>query len=273
MARYYDPVVGLFLSADTVQSNLLGFNPYAYVGENPETLTDPTGHGWWNWIPQFLRSIPPIVYVIAYMVTMNPAGIGAFLLIGSSILIMNAPPARPHVYSGPTPTPAPTPNPQKPSTSSASSPTPAPSTSAGGVGSRCYNDPRCRNLEASERAGGHTIAQHVQITPEAAKKRATDSAGTNKLQFSSMFKNPSTAQWAVEQVLLSGVVPVMSGRYWTFRAVNVGQPIGTIYAPDGTSYETSRVTVLISPLTDTIFTAYPEDPAAQQQWLRNHKWP
>ena len=47
VARYYDPVVGLFLSADTVQSNLLGFNPYAYVGENPETMTDPTEH--WEW--------------------------------------------------------------------------------------------------------------------------------------------------------------------------------------------------------------------------------
>ena len=44
VARYYDPVVGLFLSADTVQSNLKGFDPYAYVSNNPETVTDPTGH-------------------------------------------------------------------------------------------------------------------------------------------------------------------------------------------------------------------------------------
>jgi RHS repeat-associated protein len=43
VARYYDPVVGLFLSADTVQSNLQGFDPYAYVGNNPETLNDPSG--------------------------------------------------------------------------------------------------------------------------------------------------------------------------------------------------------------------------------------
>ena len=42
-ARYYDPVVGLFISADTVQSNQQGMNPYAYVGGNPETDTDPTG--------------------------------------------------------------------------------------------------------------------------------------------------------------------------------------------------------------------------------------
>ena len=44
VARYYDPVAGLFLSADTVQSNLQGFDPYAYVGNNPETNSDPSGN-------------------------------------------------------------------------------------------------------------------------------------------------------------------------------------------------------------------------------------
>ncbi|MGH2510430.1 MAG: RHS repeat-associated core domain-containing protein [Ktedonobacteraceae bacterium] len=42
-ARYYDPVVGVFLSADSVQGNAQGMEPYAYVGGNPETMTDPTG--------------------------------------------------------------------------------------------------------------------------------------------------------------------------------------------------------------------------------------
>ena len=42
-ARYYDPVVGRFLSADTAQGNGQGMDPYAYVGGNPETKTDPTG--------------------------------------------------------------------------------------------------------------------------------------------------------------------------------------------------------------------------------------
>ena len=42
-ARYYDPVAGVFLSADSVQGNASGANPYAYVGGNPETSTDPTG--------------------------------------------------------------------------------------------------------------------------------------------------------------------------------------------------------------------------------------
>ena len=43
IARYYDPAVGVFLSADAVQGNAQGMNPYAYVGGNPETDTDPTG--------------------------------------------------------------------------------------------------------------------------------------------------------------------------------------------------------------------------------------
>ncbi|MBA2284201.1 MAG: hypothetical protein H0W02_01825 [Ktedonobacteraceae bacterium] len=42
-ARYYDPVAGIFLSADSVQGNAQGMDPYAYVGGNPETFSDPTG--------------------------------------------------------------------------------------------------------------------------------------------------------------------------------------------------------------------------------------
>ncbi len=48
VARYYDPLVGLFLSADSVQGNLQGMNPYAYVNGNPETYTDPTGQRFIN---------------------------------------------------------------------------------------------------------------------------------------------------------------------------------------------------------------------------------
>jgi RHS repeat-associated protein len=43
-ARYYDPVAGRFLSADSVQSNLKGYDPYTYVLGNPETKSDPTGY-------------------------------------------------------------------------------------------------------------------------------------------------------------------------------------------------------------------------------------
>ena len=46
--RYYDPVSGRFVRADTTQTNAGGMDPYAYVGENPETRDDPTGHDWWT---------------------------------------------------------------------------------------------------------------------------------------------------------------------------------------------------------------------------------
>src|SRR5579884_24936 len=42
-ARYYDPLSGRFTQADLRQNNVVGMDPYAYVGENPETRTDPTG--------------------------------------------------------------------------------------------------------------------------------------------------------------------------------------------------------------------------------------
>ncbi len=42
-ARYYDPVMGAFLSPDHVQGNAQGMNPCSYVAGNPETNTDPTG--------------------------------------------------------------------------------------------------------------------------------------------------------------------------------------------------------------------------------------
>jgi RHS repeat-associated protein len=41
-ARYYDPLAGQFTSADSSTAD--GLNRYAYVGGNPETATDPTGH-------------------------------------------------------------------------------------------------------------------------------------------------------------------------------------------------------------------------------------
>jgi uncharacterized protein RhaS with RHS repeats len=42
-ARYYDPVMAQFLSADSMQGNAQAMDPYAYVAGNPETVTDPTG--------------------------------------------------------------------------------------------------------------------------------------------------------------------------------------------------------------------------------------
>lgn len=46
-ARLYDPLLGRFLSADTIipqPKNLQGFNRYSYVVNNPLRYVDPTGH-------------------------------------------------------------------------------------------------------------------------------------------------------------------------------------------------------------------------------------
>jgi len=46
-ARWYDPQVGRFLSADTIvpgSNNPQAFNRYSYVFNNPVRYTDPTGH-------------------------------------------------------------------------------------------------------------------------------------------------------------------------------------------------------------------------------------
>lgn len=49
--RVYDPVIGRFLSADPMiqaPSDLQSYNRYAYVRNNPLTLTDPSGFSWWS---------------------------------------------------------------------------------------------------------------------------------------------------------------------------------------------------------------------------------
>lgn len=50
--RVYDPLIGRFMSADPfIQSpmDLQSYNRYAYVRNNPLTMSDPTGHFWW-WV-------------------------------------------------------------------------------------------------------------------------------------------------------------------------------------------------------------------------------
>ncbi|WP_395643605.1 RHS repeat-associated core domain-containing protein [Rudaea sp.] len=49
--RIYDPQLGRMLQADPVQNpGSQGLNRYAYVANNPLTLTDPTGYSFWDWV-------------------------------------------------------------------------------------------------------------------------------------------------------------------------------------------------------------------------------
>jgi len=58
--RIYDPLLGRFLSADTVvqaPGNLQSFNRYSYVLNNPLTLTDPTGFYFIEMLPSAVSQI------------------------------------------------------------------------------------------------------------------------------------------------------------------------------------------------------------------------
>ncbi len=84
-ARLYDPVLGRFISADTVvpePGNMQGFNRYSYVLNNPLLYIDPTGHSWWtSFRDSFLK--PVVTIAVAAAVAYFTAGLGN--MIASSL--------------------------------------------------------------------------------------------------------------------------------------------------------------------------------------------
>ncbi len=72
--RWYDPLSRQFVRTDTKQTNAQGFNPYAYVNDNPETRNDPTGH--WGW-GTLLAVVAVVVVVAAVAVVAAPVVIAA----------------------------------------------------------------------------------------------------------------------------------------------------------------------------------------------------
>ena len=76
-ARYYNPVLGRFVSPDTVVRNVfdpIAWSPYTYCAGNPVSYVDPSGHSWW----EIALAVVAIVAVVA--LTIVTFGVGAALL-------------------------------------------------------------------------------------------------------------------------------------------------------------------------------------------------
>ncbi|MBK6697040.1 MAG: RHS repeat-associated core domain-containing protein [Myxococcales bacterium] len=72
-ARLYDPLFGVFLSPDSVTQfagSTQGWNRYSYVGQNPLSFVDPSGHKKWGTI---FRVVVAIVAVVAIVMTAGAA--------------------------------------------------------------------------------------------------------------------------------------------------------------------------------------------------------
>jgi RHS repeat-associated protein len=83
-ARYLNPAVGRFISADTVSPNApgtQGYNPYAYVGNNPTIWVDPSGHSAWV----DASGQPTIFATLIYACTLTPWCAAALPHVGAAL--------------------------------------------------------------------------------------------------------------------------------------------------------------------------------------------
>ena len=89
-AVYYDPIIGRFISPDSLgylnPSTIDGLNLYAYSLNNPIVFVDPTGHApWWNWLISGLQLLGGIVLLLIP----GTQGIGAGLIIGGGLGLLS----------------------------------------------------------------------------------------------------------------------------------------------------------------------------------------
>jgi len=80
--RYYDPVSGRFVRADTVDTNAGGKDPYAYVGDSPENKADPTGHDGWGIFATIAIAVAVVGVVAVVAVVAAPVVIVSAAVIG-----------------------------------------------------------------------------------------------------------------------------------------------------------------------------------------------
>ncbi len=86
--RYYDPISGQFTRTDTIDTNMSGSDTYAYVGCNPVTMNDPTGHDGID------ENDPYIQYVGAWYQMLHPlsqVSTNKFIIPNSKVPDYNVP--------------------------------------------------------------------------------------------------------------------------------------------------------------------------------------
>ena len=70
--RYYDPVVGRFITIDDLSyidpEHINGLNLYAYCGNNPVMNTDTEGTGFWSWLWGNIKKIVTLIIAVAAVV-------------------------------------------------------------------------------------------------------------------------------------------------------------------------------------------------------------
>jgi RHS repeat-associated protein len=77
-ARFYNPIMGRFLSADTEIRNPSvpqALNRYSFAGGNPIRYVDPSGHSWWDYL------IAACIIIAIVIIAEVSGGAGAALLV------------------------------------------------------------------------------------------------------------------------------------------------------------------------------------------------
>jgi len=93
-ARYYDPLLGRFITPDTIVQNPSDpqtLNRYSYCGNNPINRVDPTGHSWKKFWKAAVTAIVGTILIVASAGTLTPvvgaywAGVATRAMVGATI--------------------------------------------------------------------------------------------------------------------------------------------------------------------------------------------